>query len=363
LAQSADASCRGLVNVRKDGFRTLHLKPIPDVDGAADSSLDGGHCTFPNWATDIGILHSFALTSQYTFSEDRMTMTMSNYSHTSKEAFTKSISICQKVVEELTKVDYIRLIVKVTAKCETKYKCINMFGRTEDIIEMQEGNLVDDMDLACSIENMDDDNLPFTTLINAEVPSKPCINGGSYNVTELSLKGKTELCDKNGFNQVSIYCQDPEMIKFLKDCTNEVRDSEFICIGGWEEFTPTIVIDYPIHSASSYNDYSGYNFYEEHIDFPVTNATIGYLIARPKNQAHKAPKRVCLIYTNLNDTYFWTVDPTSCPRKIKPGVAGIFKFNTTKIETCGTTSLRTTSNQMAFIWLSIMTIAMLSYDS
>ena len=26
LAQSADASCRGLVNVKKDGYRTLHLK-------------------------------------------------------------------------------------------------------------------------------------------------------------------------------------------------------------------------------------------------------------------------------------------------------------------------------------------------
>ena len=60
---------------------------------------------------------------------------------------------------------------------------------------------------------------------DAEVPSKPCTNGGSYNVTELSLKGKTELCEKNGFNQVSIYCQDPVMIKFLRDCTNEVRDS------------------------------------------------------------------------------------------------------------------------------------------
>ena len=49
---------------------------------------------------------------------------------------------------------------------ETKYKCINLNGRTEDIIEMQEGNLVDDMDLACSVANMDDDNLPFTTLIS-----------------------------------------------------------------------------------------------------------------------------------------------------------------------------------------------------
>ena len=27
LAQSADASCRGLVNVKKDGYRALHLKP------------------------------------------------------------------------------------------------------------------------------------------------------------------------------------------------------------------------------------------------------------------------------------------------------------------------------------------------
>ena len=54
---------------------------------------------------------------------------------------------------------------------ETKYKCINMFGRTEDIIEMQEGNLVDphEMDEACPRKNMDDDNLPFTTLISKYV--------------------------------------------------------------------------------------------------------------------------------------------------------------------------------------------------
>ena len=40
-------------------------------------------------------------------------------------------------------------------------------------------------------------------------------------------------------------------------------------------------------------------------------------------KAHKAPKRVCMVYTNLNDTYYWTVDPTSCPRKIKPGIGMI----------------------------------------
>ena len=42
-------------------------------------------------------------------------MTMANYSHLSQEAFPTSISVCQKVVEELTQVDYVRLVVKVTA--------------------------------------------------------------------------------------------------------------------------------------------------------------------------------------------------------------------------------------------------------
>ena len=42
-----------------------------------------------------------------------------------------------------------------------------MYGRTEDILEIQEGNLVDDIDAACSIENMNDDTLfGYTTLIS-----------------------------------------------------------------------------------------------------------------------------------------------------------------------------------------------------
>ena len=60
---------------------------------------------------------------------------------------------------------------------------------------------------------------------DAEVPTKPCINGGNYNVTELSLKGDSDLCSKNGFNQVSIRCQEPELIQFLRECSNELRDS------------------------------------------------------------------------------------------------------------------------------------------
>ena len=47
-----------------------------------------------------------------------MTMTMANYSSLSKEAFPTSISVCQKIVEELSNqyTTSVRLIVKVTAE-------------------------------------------------------------------------------------------------------------------------------------------------------------------------------------------------------------------------------------------------------
>ena len=65
----------------------------------------------------------------------------------------------------------------------------------------------------------------FITISDAEVPNRPCINGGNYNVTELSLKGKSDLCSKNGFNQISIYCQEPELVQFLRDCSEELSES------------------------------------------------------------------------------------------------------------------------------------------
>ena len=85
---------------------------VPD-DTADTPRLE---CTFPQWATDIGTLHSFTLTSQYTFSDDRTTMTRSSYNHLSEEATTASVSVCQKIVEELTSVAYVRMVVKVTAQ-------------------------------------------------------------------------------------------------------------------------------------------------------------------------------------------------------------------------------------------------------
>ncbi len=90
----------------------IPAKP-PEAD---DLSVAMSPCEFPMWATQIGTLHSFTLTSAYTFSEDMTTMTMSNYSHLSGESHAASISECQKIVEELAQVPYVRLVVKTTAQ-------------------------------------------------------------------------------------------------------------------------------------------------------------------------------------------------------------------------------------------------------
>ena len=60
------------------------------------------------------------------------------------------------------------------------------------------------------------------------------------------------------------------------------------------------------------------------------NITIGYMVARPKGQDPSTPKRICFIYTYVNDTYSWTVDLNSCRRNIRPGHAGVFKFQSVK---------------------------------
>ena len=100
--------------------------------------------------------------------------------------------------------------------------------------------------------------------------------------------------------------------------------------------------------------------FQQYIEYPVANMTVGYIIARPKLKLLRSPKRVCMVYTNLNDTYFWTVDPTSCPRRMKPGISGVFKFNTTKIETCGCSQLKI-FNPVAFTWLSIIVHLLKNY--
>ena len=86
-------------------------------------------CTFPEWATSIGTLHSFSFTSQYEFTADGRHLLASNYSYIGRESHLISRTTCVRIVdsrngtveseedEEITEEEvYVKLVTKVTAE-------------------------------------------------------------------------------------------------------------------------------------------------------------------------------------------------------------------------------------------------------
>ncbi|XP_059099729.1 uncharacterized protein LOC131893644 [Tigriopus californicus] len=387
MGQSGDASCQGLHRVR-DGVRTMAMKRvIPPTDRS--------ECQFPDWASTVGSFHSFSFSSQYEFTEDRTTMIMSNYSYILQEAHQISKTACVEIVETPTSIDelnggvgnnhnnrnafrqsqvsdgqtetekfldepeahsdYVKMVTKVTAGCETMFKCMSLYKRSENILEIQEGRLTRTLPEACTYHNMNEEMLSFTMLIRTEAENVPCTADGYHNVTSLDLKGQTDPCgSRAGFREVLIQCgESNEEIEFIRDCDGQEKNSVFHCLGGWEEEIPYESLPNsnptagsnvfnPFPRSSEFKPYGGfksmisdYEFDEELPD----NVTLGYMVARPQIEDSNSPKRVCFIYTYYNDTYFWTVDTTTCLRNIRPGEVGKFRFNTTKIESCNALSV------------------------
>lgn len=341
---------------------------------------DQSECQFPEWASTVGSFHSFSFSSQYEFTEDRTTMIVSNYSYILQEAHQISKTTCVQLVgtpneengflqsqvsddqTESQNMDatesesaYVKMVTKVTAGCETMFKCMSMYKRSENILEIQEGRLTRTQSEACSYHNMNEEMLSFTMLIRTESENVPCTADGYHNVTSLDLKGQTDPCgSRAGFREVLIQCgESNEEIEFIRDCDGQEKNSVFYCLGGWEEEIPYDSLPSsnpttgpnvfnPFPRSSEFKPYGGFNSmisdYEFEDELPE-NVTLGYMVARPQIEDSNSPKRVCFIYTYFNDTYYWTVDTTTCLRNIRPGEVGKFRFNTTKIESCNALSV------------------------
>ena len=357
LIQSIDASCYRL-HETTGNHRIINLKRRESQN--LDRTV---HCNFPSWAVKIGKFNSFSFTSRYEFSPDGKTMSVSNYSYTSGKSTLTSETRCVRIIgsymkdesvyENAFSGENVKMVAEVVAGCKRRYKCLMMYFRTNNIIELQEGVVTERSELACSDNMMDIVKLPYITLIKAELEYLPCLAGGYHNVTDLDLKGTKDSCANSaGFQEISIRCDSPEQILFYRNCENEGKTSMFNCLGGWEEQIP--LSDLTI-STETFYDYGGNNEYRplfdsykydpfrkkvysnnqpNEIDFvdmeDNENATFGYMIAIPVSESKNAPRRVCFIYTTYNNTFSWTVDTQACLRNIRPGQVGKFKFNTTR---------------------------------
>ena len=347
VAQSSDATCYNNLESSLNGFRTMKLNKIEQKEES--------YCRFPEWAVEMGSLYSFSFSSKYDFTDDGFVLSLSNYSSVSKKSHELSRTIC--VSEEEEAEDYVKMVTKVIANCDEMYKCVRIFKRTENILEIQEGSPTNFIRTACSPKYFDERFMIYTTLFREDLMAQPCPVNGIHNVTDLDLDGHSETCDKIGFSNINIKCKESNVIEFYKECPDAQRlnrmvvssPNPYYCLGGWTEQIPLSELPNPYarmgESFLANNHFSSdgaSNLFvsdQESEDGPylAENVTIGYIVAVPEKQKQK---RICFIYMvrkakGVGDFYSWTVDKQACLRNIRPGHMSRVRFNTTVLETCG----------------------------
>ena len=335
VAQSSDGTCSNNLQSSQSGHRTLKLTRRKEPRRQRKA------CLFPSWAVEMGPLLSFSFSSKYEFSRDGKMLSLGNYSTVSNKSHELSRTSCVKVVEREEE-DYVMMVTAVTARCDKMFKCLRIFKRTENILELQEGSPTIYQTTACSPQNFDKNLMIFTTLFKENLEPQDCPINGVHNVSFLYLDGQVEGCSKNGFTNINIKCKDenqPHLIEFYKNCPspdpekhNRLEVSarfEYHCLGGWTERKKLSELPDPDSHYLPSNYYS-YSSDQQSQGSPrhqlSPNITLGYVVARRdlrKTDGTEEQKRICFIYMKLDQpdgygsTYSWTVDTNVCLRNIR----------------------------------------------
>ena len=205
---------------------TLSLLQVEDPNEDSDMVS----CTFPNWAVDMGPLLSFSFTSKYEFLNSGEVLSVSNYSTVSRRGHELSRTSCLEIEEENDTMNYVKMVTKVSAGCDQMFKCMRIFKRTENILEIQEGSPTNFRLAACSPQNFDEKLMIYTTLIKENLKPQPCPINGIHNVSHLNLDGQMDVCAGPGFSKISLTCDKenygefnpyPTIVEFYKECPSE----------------------------------------------------------------------------------------------------------------------------------------------
>ena len=333
VAQSSDGTCYNDLQSSQSGHRTLRLTSNQKKEARNQKSS----CLFPYWARDMGPLLSFSFSSKYEFSSDGAILSLGNYSTVSNRSYELSRTNCIKLVEE-EEGSYVKMVTRVRAKCEQMFKCMRIFKRTENILELQEGSPTNYQAAACSPQNFDEKLMIYTTLFKENLEPQPCPINGVHNVSFLDLDGQAEVCSKNGFTNIDIKCKERHLMEFYKNCPSpdpaqhgrlEVTSRfEYHCLGGWSQRRLLSSLPSPDRHFLSNNYFSSHGLYTTDLRPPPQdkNMTVGYVVAMRalhKPDGTEERKRICFIYMKLDEedqwgsTYSWTVDKTACLRNIR----------------------------------------------
>ena len=308
VAQSTDATCHGGLTSPTDGFQTFQI---------GRPTLLNSTNLFPKWAAKRASLITVDYANLYEFSSDRESLSVSTYSHTTKASTLVSrISVMKKVASDET---WVKLVTKSVAGCEQSYRCAVLHRRARHIIELELGPPTSVLRAACADTFFVPESTEVVTLLTKDLGVQECTLSGVHNVTSLNLDAQTDLCDPQGFSRVEARCSSDQQLQFIWDCPED-RDgldrANYTCQGGWEE------------SGDSLMRPTGASF-----PFPTAGAIRGFLIARPQARDSNSRRRVCLMYTVINQTYSWTVGKKGCDRDLFLQAGG-HKFTTIPSHFC-----------------------------
>ena len=315
VAQSSDATCHGGLTSPTDGFQTFQMGQPTRIN---TTNL------FPKWAAKRASLITVDYANLYEFSSDRESLSVSTYSYATKASTLVSrISVMKKVESDET---WVKLVTKSVAGCEQSYRCAILHRRARHIIELELGPPTSVLRAACAETFFVPESTEVVTLLTKDLGVQECTLSGVHNVTSLNMDAQADLCGPQGFARVEARCSSDQLLQFVRDCPDSglrtpedrgrMNRANYTCQGGWEE------------TGDSLMRPTGASF-----PFPPAGAIKGFLIARPQSRDSTSLRRVCLMYTVINQTYSWTVGKKGCDRGLSLQAGG-HKFTTIPSHPC-----------------------------
>ncbi|XP_076397641.1 uncharacterized protein LOC100884026 isoform X2 [Megachile rotundata] len=252
LAQSADASCAGLISI-KEAARTFKLK----------QKNSPNRCTYPSWVV--------ANKSWVALDPIASRLQASPYNMTILDRKETRL-VCHSVVPisdrpfNPDKENQVQYVAKATLDCTNGYVCLMFHRRDDHVIEMQLSEWSQQPDNVCNSSTFNSHSTPYTTFIATDPMTKQCPNLGRYEIVsvlhshvgenpdeilgeedEQNIANAAEVqdvrvtstpypgrCRYGSVRRLDIGCKTPDRMEFATSCSDE-SPSEYWCHGTWIE--------------------------------------------------------------------------------------------------------------------------------
>ncbi|XP_046145131.1 uncharacterized protein LOC114871505 isoform X3 [Osmia bicornis bicornis] len=256
LAQSADASCTGLISV-KEAAKTFKMK----------QKNSPNRCTYPSWVV--------ANKSWVALDPITSRLQASPYNLTILDRKETRL-VCHSVVSihdrhyhhpfNPDKEMQVQYVAKATLDCTNGYVCLMFHRRDDHVIEMQLSEWSQQPDDVCNSSTFNSHSTPYTTFIATDPMTKQCPNLGRYEIVSvlhshagenpeeiLGVEGEPNManaaevqdvrvtstpypgrCRYGSVRRLDIGCKTPDRMEFATSCSDE-SPSEYWCHGTWIE--------------------------------------------------------------------------------------------------------------------------------